>query len=40
VYSFVDYAQSSNLVAKELETALSAVPTSSLSLPIKSRDPK
>jgi hypothetical protein len=27
-YSFVDYVQSSNLVVKELETALSAVPTS------------
>jgi hypothetical protein len=39
-YSFVDYAQSSNLVVMELETALSAVPTSSLSLPIKPRDLK
>jgi hypothetical protein len=39
-YSFVDSAQSSNLVVKELETALSAVPTPSLSLPIKPRNPK
>ena len=39
-YSFVDYVQSSNLVVKELETALSAVPTSYRSLPITPGDPK
>jgi hypothetical protein len=39
-YSFVDYVRSSNLVVKQLETALSAVPPSSLPLPIKLRDPK
>jgi hypothetical protein len=39
-YSFVDYVRSSNLVVKQPETALSAVSPSSLSLPIKLRDPK
>jgi hypothetical protein len=39
-YSFVGYVRSSNLVVKELETALSAVSTSSLSLPMKLRNPK
>jgi hypothetical protein len=39
-YSFVGYVRSSNLVVKELETALSAVSTSSFSLPTTLRNPK
>jgi hypothetical protein len=39
-YSFVGYVRSSNLVVKQLETALSAVPPSFRSLPIQRRDPK
>ena len=39
-YSFVGYVRSSNLIVKQLETALPAMPTSSLSLPINSRNPK
>jgi hypothetical protein len=38
-YSFVDYVPSSNLIVKQLETALLAMPTSSLSLPIQLRNP-
>jgi hypothetical protein len=39
-YSFVGYVRSSNLIVKRLETALSAMPTSFLSLPTKLRNPK
>jgi hypothetical protein len=39
-YSFVGYVRSSNLIVKQLKTQLSAMETSSRSLPIQLRDPK
>jgi hypothetical protein len=39
-YSFVGYVRSSNLIVKQFETVLSAMRTSSVSLPTKLRNPK